>query len=65
MTSDVKPIHQLGGSTLVTKGSFPALSSAGAALAEGKRISAQHKLKSRRVNKRPVIEVQNFFTPEE
>jgi hypothetical protein len=49
MTSDDKPIHQLGGSTLVTAGSIPALSCAefcGTALMQGERISAQHKAKS-------------------
>jgi hypothetical protein len=67
MSSAVKPIHQLGGSTLVTEGSFPALFSAGfcAGTAEGKRISAQHRPKSSSENKRPVIKGQNFFTPEE
>jgi hypothetical protein len=49
MTSEVKPIHQLGGSTLVTAGSFPTLScvalSAGAAVPEGEKIKLQHKLK--------------------
>ena len=68
MTSGVKPTHQLGGSTLVTAGSFPGLSCAefcaGAGIAVGKKISAQHKVKSGRKSKRPVIKVQNFFTPE-
>jgi hypothetical protein len=68
MSSEVKPIHQLGGSTLVTMGSFPGLPGAefcvGAAVTEGKRTSEQHKAKSGRETKRPVIEGQNFFTPE-
>jgi hypothetical protein len=53
---------------LVTVGSLPALSCpgfcAGAALTDGKRI-AQHKPKSGMESKRPVIKMQNFFTPEE
>jgi hypothetical protein len=55
MTSDDKPIHQVGGSTLVTAGSIPVLSCAGfgvAALKQGERISAQHKAKSARENER-------------
>jgi hypothetical protein len=68
MSSEVNPIHQVGGSTLVTVGSLPALSCpgfcAGAALTDGKRI-AQHKPKSGMESKRPVIKMQNFFTPEE
>jgi hypothetical protein len=53
MTSDDKPIHQLGGSTLVTAGSIPVLSCGGfcgAALAQSERNSAQHKAKSIREN---------------
>jgi hypothetical protein len=49
MTSGVKPIHQLGGSTLVTAGSFPFFSGAefgAAALTQGERISAQDKTNS-------------------
>jgi hypothetical protein len=48
MTSDVKPIHQLGGSTLVTAGSFPVFSGSGfcAAPTEDERSNAQHNSKS-------------------
>jgi hypothetical protein len=49
MTSDDKPIHQVGGSTLVTAGSIPVLSCAvfcEATQTQGERISAQHKAKS-------------------
>jgi hypothetical protein len=59
MTSGVKPIHQLGGSTFVTVGSFATWSFVGfcvtfcaAALTEGERISAQHKMKSGTENER-------------
>jgi hypothetical protein len=51
MSSEVKPIHQLGGSTLMTTGSFPTFSCA-AALTEGERINAQHKTKIETENER-------------
>jgi hypothetical protein len=44
MTSELRPIHQVGGSTLVTAGSLPGFSGAGffwAELREGEKISAQ------------------------
>jgi hypothetical protein len=65
MTSGVKPIHQLGGSTLMTAGSFPTFSCAWAAVREQERRSTQHQVKSGRENKRQVTKGQNFFTPEE
>jgi hypothetical protein len=55
MTSELRPIHQVGGSTLVTAGSIPVLSCdgfCGAALAQGERLSAQHKARSARENER-------------
>ena len=68
MTSGVKPIHQLGGSTLVMVGSFPTFSCAAfgaAALTQSERIRAQYKAKSERENERAVSKVRNFFTREE